>query len=144
MHFFSAGSTDTMFGSLQTPTQQGSPAFGSGSQSQTSGSSMFETSSQAPASTAFGQSSLSQASTSPFGTAATFGTSTGKEMPIHLHYHWWLVRVTLVVDWLFLPQNFGPVVSLPGGETGSETGARWGETGGKTGARWGETGGEMG
>ena len=23
---------------------------------------------------------------------------------------WWLVRVTLVVDWLFLPQNFGPVV----------------------------------
>ena len=25
-------------------------------------------------------------------------------------YHWWLVRVTLVVDWLFLPQNFGPVV----------------------------------
>ena len=24
--------------------------------------------------------------------------------------HWWLVRVTLVVDWLFLPQNFGPVV----------------------------------
>ena len=25
-------------------------------------------------------------------------------------YFWWLVRVTLVVDWLFLPQNFGPVV----------------------------------
>ena len=25
-------------------------------------------------------------------------------------HHWWLVRVTLVVDWLFLPQNFGPVV----------------------------------
>ena len=24
--------------------------------------------------------------------------------------NWWLVRVTLVVDWLFLPQNFGPVV----------------------------------
>ena len=24
--------------------------------------------------------------------------------------HWWLVRVTLVVNWLFLPQNFGPVV----------------------------------
>ena len=24
--------------------------------------------------------------------------------------YWWLVRVTLVVDWLFLPQNFGPVV----------------------------------
>ena len=24
--------------------------------------------------------------------------------------HWWLVRVTLVVDWLFLPQNFGQVV----------------------------------
>ena len=24
--------------------------------------------------------------------------------------HWWLVRVTLVVDWLFLPQNFGPMV----------------------------------
>ena len=23
---------------------------------------------------------------------------------------WWLVRVTLVADWLFLPQNFGPVV----------------------------------
>ena len=23
--------------------------------------------------------------------------------------YWWLVRVTLVVDWLFLPQNFGPV-----------------------------------
>ena len=23
---------------------------------------------------------------------------------------WWLVRVTLVVDWLFLPQNFGPMV----------------------------------
>ena len=23
---------------------------------------------------------------------------------------WWFVRVTLVVDWLFLPQNFGPVV----------------------------------
>ena len=23
---------------------------------------------------------------------------------------WWLVRVTLVVDWLFLPQNFGQVV----------------------------------
>ena len=21
---------------------------------------------------------------------------------------WWLVRVTIVVDWLFLPQNFGP------------------------------------
>ena len=26
-----------------------------------------------------------------------------------LFYFWWLVRVTLVVDWLFLPQNFGPV-----------------------------------
>ena len=25
-------------------------------------------------------------------------------------HFWWLVRVTLVVDWLFLPQNFGPVV----------------------------------
>ena len=24
--------------------------------------------------------------------------------------YWWLVRVTLVVNWLFLPQNFGPVV----------------------------------
>ena len=24
--------------------------------------------------------------------------------------HWWLVRVTLVVNWLFLPKNFGPVV----------------------------------
>ena len=24
--------------------------------------------------------------------------------------HWWLVRVTLRVNWLFLPQNFGPVV----------------------------------
>ena len=24
--------------------------------------------------------------------------------------NWWLVRVTLVVDWLFLPQNFGPMV----------------------------------
>ena len=24
--------------------------------------------------------------------------------------YWWLVRVTLVVDWLFLPQNFGLVV----------------------------------
>ena len=24
--------------------------------------------------------------------------------------HWWLVRVTLVVDWLFLPHNFGPMV----------------------------------
>ena len=23
---------------------------------------------------------------------------------------WWLIRVTLVVNWLFLPQNFGPVV----------------------------------
>ena len=21
--------------------------------------------------------------------------------------YWWLVRVTLLVDWLFLPQNFG-------------------------------------
>ena len=26
------------------------------------------------------------------------------------HVYWWLVRVTLVVDWLFLPQNFWPVV----------------------------------
>ena len=25
-------------------------------------------------------------------------------------FFWWLVRVTLVVDWLFLPQNFGPVM----------------------------------
>ena len=25
-------------------------------------------------------------------------------------HYWWLVRVTLVVDWRFLPQNFGPVV----------------------------------
>ena len=24
--------------------------------------------------------------------------------------YWWLVRVTLVVDWRVLPQNFGPVV----------------------------------
>ena len=24
--------------------------------------------------------------------------------------HWWLVRVTIVVNWLFLPQNSGPVV----------------------------------
>ena len=24
--------------------------------------------------------------------------------------NWWLVRVTLVVDWLFLPRNFGLVV----------------------------------
>ena len=24
--------------------------------------------------------------------------------------YWWLVRVTLVVDWLFLPQHFGLVV----------------------------------
>ena len=24
--------------------------------------------------------------------------------------YWWLVRVILVVDWLFLPQKFGPVV----------------------------------
>ena len=23
---------------------------------------------------------------------------------------WWLIRVTLVVDWQFLPQNFGQVV----------------------------------
>ena len=23
---------------------------------------------------------------------------------------WWFVRVTLVVNWLFLPQNFGPMV----------------------------------
>ena len=28
----------------------------------------------------------------------------------HLVVDWWLIRVTLVVDWLFLPQNFGPVV----------------------------------
>ena len=28
----------------------------------------------------------------------------------HIASYWWLVRVTLVVDWLFLPQNFGPVV----------------------------------
>ena len=27
-----------------------------------------------------------------------------------LSHFWWLVRVTLMVDWLFLPQNFGPVV----------------------------------
>ena len=25
---------------------------------------------------------------------------------------WWLVRVTLVVDWLFLPRNFGLVVGI--------------------------------
>ena len=25
-------------------------------------------------------------------------------------YIWWLVRVTLVVDWQFFPQNFGQVV----------------------------------
>ena len=25
-------------------------------------------------------------------------------------FYWWLVRVTLVVDWLYLPQNFGPIV----------------------------------
>ena len=86
MHLFSAGSTSTMFGSQQTPTQQGSPSFGSGSQLQTSGPSMFETSSQAPASTAFGQSTQSQSSTSPFGAAATFGTSAGKEMFIHFHF----------------------------------------------------------
>ena len=75
-----------MFGSQQTPTQQGSPAFGSGSQSQSSGSSMFGTSTQASASAVFGQSTQTQLSTSPFGTAATFGTSTGKEMHIHLHF----------------------------------------------------------
>ena len=34
-----------------------------------------------------------------------------KRLYLHLRrYYWWLVRVTLVVDWLFLPQNFGPVV----------------------------------
>ena len=27
-----------------------------------------------------------------------------------LSHFWWLVRVTLVVDWQFLPQNFGHVV----------------------------------
>ena len=25
-------------------------------------------------------------------------------------YYWWLVRVILVVDWVFLPRNFGLVV----------------------------------
>ena len=35
-----------------------------------------------------------------------------------LYNIWWLIRVTLVVDWLFLPQNFGS-------ETGNE-GARQG------------------
>ena len=25
-------------------------------------------------------------------------------------FYWWLIRVTLVVDWWVLPQNFGPVV----------------------------------
>ena len=34
--------------------------------------------------------------------------------PFHIRqctfYFWWLVRVTLVVDWQFLPQNFGQVV----------------------------------
>ena len=27
-----------------------------------------------------------------------------------IDFNWWFVRVTLVVDWLFLPQNFGLVV----------------------------------
>ena len=26
---------------------------------------------------------------------------------------WWLVRLTLMVDWLFLPQNFGPMSRSP-------------------------------
>ena len=46
------------------------------------------------------------------------GRSTVNSSVPHIYYHrsfsgliyWWLVRVTLVVDWLFLPQNFGPVV----------------------------------
>ena len=29
---------------------------------------------------------------------------------VGLSCYWWLVRVTLVVDWWILPQNFGPVV----------------------------------
>ena len=48
--------------------------------------------------------------------------TSGKERTLHntpkytvkeilfLIYFWWLVRVTLVVDWWILPQNFGPVV----------------------------------
>ena len=47
---------------------------------------------------------------------------------------WWLVRVTIVVAWLFLPQNFGPMSHFQGGEIGGETG---GETGGKTGSKTG-------
>ena len=42
-----------------------------------------------------------------------------------------------MVDWMFLPQNFGPVSRYLRGETGSETGSetrseRGGETGSET------------
>ena len=31
-------------------------------------------------------------------------------LKVFINTNWWLVRVTLVVDWLFLPRNFGLVV----------------------------------
>ena len=53
-----------------------------------------------------------------------------------LCHFWWLVRVTLVVDWLFLPQNFGPVVGTYEGllrlcewTLGGDSSSRW----------WGQT-----
>ena len=51
-------------------------------------------------------------------------------------YYWWLVRVTLVVDWWVLPQNFGPVVGTYEGllrlcewTFGGDSSSRW----------WGQT-----
>ena len=45
---------------------------------------------------------------------------------------WWLVRVTLVVDWWLLPQNFGPVVGTYEGllqlcewTLGGDSSSRW-------------------
>ena len=38
------------------------------------------------------------------------GTSVQNTFWLNTHTCWWLVRVTLVVDWLFLTQNFGQVV----------------------------------
>ena len=62
---------------------------------------------------------------------------------LFLHHFWWLVRVTLVGDWLFLPQNFQPVscfLSRPPREIGARQGVRQGaRQGGETGS---ETGSE--